>query len=199
MKKNLLLATAAALAFAVPAAAQVSPGGVGSKAGAQQAQATKSDQDFARKAAIGGLFEVESSELANDKAQSADVKEFAAQMIRDHGKANSELKSAAQELNIQLPGELDSKHQQTLQKLESAQQGAAFDRAYIDAQRQAHSEAVALFSKHGKANGALSAWAQKTLPVLQQHQRHIQQIGGVASKQQAPSDTGRSAAEPAAR
>ena len=198
MKNNLLLATAAMLALAVPAAAQMAPGGAGSKAGAEQAQATKSDQDFAKKAAIGGMFEVESSELANDKAQSAEVKKFAAQMIRDHGKANNELKSAAQDLNIPLPDELDSKHRQALQKLESAQEGAAFDRAYIDAQREAHREAVALFSRHSKANGALSAWAQKTLPVLQQHQRHIQQIGGVASKQQ-DSSTGRSAAEPAAR
>jgi putative membrane protein len=200
MKKHILLAAAASLALAPAAFAQsnMSPGAGGERSGsAGQSQLQSADQDFVKKAAIGGMFEVQSSEIAQDKAQSAEVKEFAEQMITDHGKANKELESAAQDLGATVPEELDAKHQQALQKLESASEGAEFDRAYIQAQRNAHKEAVNLFSSYSKSGGdaQLTSWAQKTLPTLQEHARHIQGLN-VASRDEGSSSSGRSAAEP---
>jgi putative membrane protein len=197
MKKHILLAAAASLALAPAAFAQGKPGsGAASERSAGQSQLQSADQDFVKKATIGGLFEVQSSELAQDKAQSAEVKEFAEQMIQDHGKANDELESLASDLNAQQPSQLDAKHQQALQELESAGEGAEFDRAYIQAQRNAHREAVSLFSSYSKSGGnaQLTSWAQKTLPTLQEHARHIQGLNVASSGE--GSSSGRSAAEP---
>jgi putative membrane protein len=180
MKKHILLAAVASLALTPVAYAQMSPSPKAGGAAAERAQLRPADQTFVTKAANGGMFEVQSSELAVDRAQNAEVKSFARQMIKDHGKANKELQSAASDLGANVPSALDAKHAQALQKLQGIQEGPEFDRAYVQAQRDAHREAVGLFSSYSKANGALSAWATQTLPVLQQHQEHIQQMGGVA-------------------
>ncbi|WP_245497858.1 DUF4142 domain-containing protein, partial [Mesorhizobium sp. M7A.F.Ca.CA.001.08.2.1] len=45
-------------------------------------------QDFVTKAAIGGMFEVQSSKVAQSKLQDPKLKDFAQTMISDHGAAN---------------------------------------------------------------------------------------------------------------
>jgi len=177
MKKHILLAAAASLALAPAAYAQMSPNKPG--AAAEKAQLRPADQTFITKAAHGGMFEVRSSELALDRGQNADVKSFARQMITDHGKANKELESAASGLGAKVPSSLEGKEAQAVQKMEGLK-GPEFDQFYIRAQRDAHREAVGLFSNYSKANGALSAWATQTLPMLEEHLQRIQQIGGVA-------------------
>jgi predicted outer membrane protein len=64
---------------------------------------SEKDKAFMRKAAKGGMMEVAMGRLAEQKAQSDDVKSFGKRMVTDHGKANDELKSIAQQKNVQLP------------------------------------------------------------------------------------------------
>src|SRR6476661_2475050 len=61
------------------------------------------DQSFAKKAAIGGMAEVDLGQLAASKATNPDVKQFGQRMVDDHGKANDELKSWASSNNVTLP------------------------------------------------------------------------------------------------
>src|SRR5581483_9505444 len=75
------------------------------------------DSTFAMKAAQGGMAEVKMGQLAEQKASSPEVKQFAQRMVTDHTKANSELKQAAAQDNITLPTSLDSKDQATYDKL----------------------------------------------------------------------------------
>lgn len=143
---------------------------------------SKSAETFVTKAANGGLFEVESSKVAVQKAQRDDVKSFAQQMVDDHGKANQELMAEAQQAGIQVPAKLDSAHQARLDKLNGAS-GAAFDRAYIAAQETAHREAVSLFRTYAKSgdNAGLKAFAGKTLPVIEGHETKLKQLQKSAS------------------
>ena len=136
------------------------------------------DEAFATKAAIGGLFEVKSSELALKQAKGDKVKDFARDMVRDHTKGNMELMKIAADQKITLPAKLDNKHQKMLDDLEKARDN--FDQLYTDTQVKAHDEAVMLFdneSKNGK-NAALKEWATKTLPTLKKHREHIYDIAG---------------------
>jgi putative membrane protein len=164
---------------------------VGTAAYAQQKQ-TKAPAEamtFAKKVAAANTFEIQSSELAQQRAQSADVKSFAQQMISDHTKAGKEFKSAVQEANISPPPpeQPDAKQKAILAKLEKAQ-GAAFDKAYTNAQLNAHKEAVSLFRNYSKSGRTepLKSFAQKTLPTLEHHLTMVQDLskpGGVARKQ----------------
>ncbi len=119
-----------------------------------------------QKAAQGGMMEVKLGELASQKAASAPVKEFGAMMVKDHGKANQELKDLAAKKGVTLPSELDSKHQGMVDKF-SKLSGDAFDKDY-----------VAEFEKASKsaADPDLKAWAGQTLPTLQTHLTHAQDL-----------------------
>src|SRR5205823_909236 len=70
---------------------------------ANSGQLTGSDREFVRKAAEGGLAEVELGQLATQKASSPDVKQFGQRMVNDHTKANDELKEVAQKQGISIP------------------------------------------------------------------------------------------------
>ncbi|HEY4200718.1 MAG TPA: DUF4142 domain-containing protein [Devosiaceae bacterium] len=137
-----------------------------------------SPPDFAQVAAISGMFEVEASKLALDKASAKDVKAFAQQMIDDHTKAADEMDTAADSQGgVTVPDAIDDEHQRMLDQLKDAS-GASFDQLYTRMQIEIHQDAVALFdnySKNGDA-GALKDFAGKTLPTLQQHLEMAQKL-----------------------
>ncbi|MDW6026623.1 DUF4142 domain-containing protein [Mesorhizobium sp. BAC0120] len=161
MKSSLLLAAAAAavaLTIGLPALA------------------ADSAQDFVDKAASGGIFEVDSSKIAQDKARDQSVKDFAQKMIDDHGKANAKLKTIAGEEKLKVPTELDAKHKSDLDALRSAKDPV--DNEYVQMQRDAHTDAVKLFESYAKDgdNAQLKAFAQETVPTLKMHKDMIEKI-----------------------
>ena len=61
------------------------------------------DQDFATKAAQGGMAEVELGKLARDRGATAHVKNYGKMLGDDHTRMNNELKDIASWENITLP------------------------------------------------------------------------------------------------
>lgn len=129
------------------------------------------------KAASDGLAEVEASQLAQQRATSPQVKQFAARMIADHTQANNELQQIAQQQDLTLPTQPDSKDASKVQKLRGLN-GAAFDKAYAQEQVPDHQSDIAMFRKEAQSgqDPALKAFAQKTLPILQQHLQLAQRL-----------------------
>lgn len=136
-----------------------------------------SAQDFAATAASSDMFEIQSSELALEKAQSDQVKEFAQQMIDDHTAASEELKTAAEQDGATVPTEMNEQHATQLEDLNGTAEDG-FDAAYIKAQVAAHEEAVTLMTGYAEngEEGALKAHAEKTAPVIEQHLEHVKQL-----------------------
>src|SRR5205823_13732746 len=93
-------------------------------------QLDAADRTFVRKAAEGGLAEVELGQLATQKASSDDVKKFGQRMVDDHSKANDQLKQVAAQEHIDLPTEPSAKDKATKARLEKLS-GEQFDRAYM--------------------------------------------------------------------
>src|SRR5947207_6021215 len=56
----------------------------------ERGQLSSKDYKFASKAALGGMAEVELGQLAKQKANNPQVKNFADKMVTDHTKANDE-------------------------------------------------------------------------------------------------------------
>lgn len=125
-------------------------------------------QDFVAQAASGGMFEVQSSELALDRSKDAGLRGFAERMVGDHGPANEKLAAIAAQEGIEVPAEPAAKHRQMLAELQEAQD---FDLQYVTMQVGAHEEAVALFEDYSENgdNAALKSFATETLPVLKTH------------------------------
>jgi putative membrane protein len=134
-----------------------------------------SDETFVKKAAEGGMAEVELGKLAADKATSNDVKQFGQKMVEDHSKANDQLKSLAQAKNITLPADLNAKDKALSDRL-SKLSGPAFDRAYMRAMVSDHTKDVNEFRTEAKAgaDSDVKSWASNTLPTLETHLKMAQ-------------------------
>ena len=125
---------------------------------------------FVSQAAQGGLTEVAVSKSVVTKTQDPKVRQFAEQMVRDHSKANDELRSLAQAKGLQAPASLDTEHQASVQKLDGVQ-GAELDAAYGAQMKEDHARTVALFQAATKLpDSDVAAFARNTLPTLKQHE-----------------------------
>ena len=152
MKWNFI---AAAVLLTAPALA-VGP------ASAQQLSAP----DFAKKVAISDMFEIQSGQLAVDKAQNEDVQSFGQEMVDAHTETSEDLRQLVKDenINVELPTQLDQDHQAKLDQLKKSP-GNKFDHTYVSQQVQAHQTAVKLFENYSK-NGdqeELKEWADDTL------------------------------------
>jgi putative membrane protein len=135
-------------------------------------------EDFAKQAAISDMFEIQSSKLVEERGNAAE-KSFAANMIKDHEKTTSDLKSMVSggELKVTLPTELDSSHQSKIDKLKSLK-GADFSSRYDSDQLSGHKDAVSLFERYAKGGDhpKLKEWADKMLPTLRHHLEMAQDL-----------------------
>jgi putative membrane protein len=133
------------------------------------------DQAFVTKLAGVGMAEVELGTFAKDKASSREVKAFAQRMIDDHTKAGDELKAVAQRKHYTLPSAIPADAVALKDKL-SKLNGAAFDRAYIDAMVDGHRAALAEVKTEAQSGSDpdVKAWATKASSTVQAHLTHAQ-------------------------
>lgn len=177
--KHIALALGCVL-LASPALAQ----SMGEKTGVNSALGVApTTADFVKEVAISDMFEIDSNKLAEQKGN-AQEKTFARQMVADHTKTSSELKSmvGSGKIQAELPTALDSSHQSKLDKLNSAT-GKDFSSDFDSDQVSAHKDAVSLFERYAKGgdNAELKDWAGKTLPTLRHHLDMAEELGKAPS------------------
>lgn len=139
--------------------------------------ASSTDRMFVKKAAQGGMAEVELGKLAVEKAQNPEVKEFGQRMVDDHSKANDQLKHVASTENITVPEALNAKDEQTKERLAKLS-GAEFDRAYMSDMVTDHTQDVSEFrqeSTSGK-DASVKNFASQTLPTLEDHLKEARKV-----------------------
>ena len=142
---------------------------------AEKTSAGKKSHEFMKEAASAGMMEVELGRIASTRAANPRVKEFGQRMIDDHGKANNELKEVAEKESVALPETMNDQHRATVARLSNLQ-GAAFDRAYMDAMVKDHQEDVEKFRQHTRdTDPGVRDFASKTLPTLQEHLKMAQE------------------------
>jgi putative membrane protein len=171
------LAASFALALPGPAAAQQQQlQTTTTESPASPSSVMPPDLDFVLKTASGGMEEVALGELAEQKAQTEQVKELAQLIVQEHTAANQELMQIAQSKGIQVP-QTTSPTTQTVAASMSELNGPKFDLAYVLQQHGAHLATTAMF-EHA-ANHAMDpdvkAFAQKYLPKIQAHTAQIEQ------------------------
>jgi putative membrane protein len=127
--------------------------------------------DFIKEAANSDMLQIAAATLAQEKGN-AEEKKFAEQMMTDHSKTSSDLKSLVSSgaVMADIPTALDSSSQKKLDKLRDTRR-QAFASEYDPMQVSVHKEAVSLFERYSKSgdNPKLKDWAGKTLPTLQHH------------------------------
>jgi len=197
----MVLAGATLLAIAPAAMAQMNPGGMpptsptqqgppGSQPGASpmdralnnngqdpNGAAAMMDKAFVRQALQGGMAEVQLGQLAVQKSNNPDVKQFGQKMVDDHTKLGDQMKLVAQQMNVKVPTSLSSKDKTTMKNLK-AMDADSFDKAYIKDMVTDHKKDESDFTHEAErtSNPALKQAANQGAQVIAQHLQLIQQI-----------------------
>lgn len=137
------------------------------------------DVKFVKTEAAAGTAELKIAELGVQKAERAEVKEFAKMLVTDHTQANKELSALAAEKGVEISAVIDPKHAEAFQKLEKAEKGS-FDKEFLSDMISGHKKCVSNFEEAAKdaKNSDVKAWAAKTLPTLQAHLAKAKELAG---------------------
>lgn len=138
-----------------------------------------SDTTFVKETGQAGMAEVKIATLGTQKAERADVKEFATMLVTDHTKANDELKNLAMAKNVELSAVISADASDAFKDLEK-ESGAAFDKAFLDQMEKDHKKDIDAFEEKEKdaADAELKAWVSKTLPTLKAHLERVKELKG---------------------
>lgn len=128
------------------------------------------DYKFAVNAAKANSDEITLAQLAQQKASSTAVQQFAQRMVQDHTKANQQLTQIISQKGATLPATPTTSEERESDRLGKLS-GPDFDKAYMAHAVREHKKDVKEFQK--AANDAtdpdLKAFAANTLPTLQEH------------------------------
>jgi putative membrane protein len=135
----------------------------------------KDDANFMVEAADGGMMEVEMGNIAQQRATDPAVKSFGAMMVRDHTKANEELKALAAQKNVSLPVSMGDNN---MKKVNDMRDEKNFDKKYMDMMVSDHKDDIDKFEKIAKdgKDSDLKSWASTTLMTLRTHLDSAQYI-----------------------
>ena len=134
---------------------------------------SQTDERMIKQIAEANLAEISAGKLAQDKAQSDEVKSFAKKMVDDHTKALDDLKQLAQSKGVTLPTEPDKQHMAMEKKLQ-AQSGDKFDKLYMQqAGDRAHKETHRLLQRASSRSedSDLKNYANKVLATVESHEQ----------------------------
>ncbi|PTQ10299.1 hypothetical protein CLG96_12350 [Sphingomonas oleivorans] len=126
---------------------------------------------YVKAAGAADLYERQSSELVLQSTANAGIRNFAQTMITDHARTSADLNAAATAAGMTVPPPtLDERKTEMIEAL-SAASGSARDRLYLEQQRLAHNEALALHQRYSTSgtDPRLRAAAAKTVPVIEHH------------------------------
>lgn len=117
------------------------------------------------------------AQLASQKAQNQELKQFAQKLQQDHQKAHQELEKIAQTHNVTLPTSVDQKCQEEINKLQ-ALSGQEFDREFAKGAVEGHAIAVA-HMQHASTTVKepdLRQYTQAQLSKVREHQREARKV-----------------------
>lgn len=140
-------------------------------------------RNFVEETASSSMMEVELAQLAQQNAQSQEVKDYAQMIEKDHKQANERLKSIAQQKNITIPTEIKDDHRSEIDDLRD-KTGEEFDKAYMDKMVSAHEDDISKFEnmREDVQDPDLQSWIDNTLTSLRQHldeaERIKESVGG---------------------
>jgi putative membrane protein len=141
-------------------------------AAAQPSRDEKCDNvSFVKKASCGNLSEIKMGKLAQEYATNSDVKAFAAKMVKDHTKAQEELKEACKTSKTECPDKLTKEGQEACDKCEKVKAAKNFDAVYIATQIECHEKALKLYQQASKECECemIKSFASQHIPTIREH------------------------------
>ncbi|RDE04503.1 DUF4142 domain-containing protein [Sphingomonas aracearum] len=142
------------------------------------AEAKTQAMPYVTAAGMSDLFEINSSQIALEKSQNADVRKFAQMLINHHTKTTAATVKAATKAGLTPPPPaLDAGATASINELQTAS-AADFDRIYLAQQVPAHQAALDLHQSYasGGDQAPLRTSAKAAVPIVKQHLAAAQKL-----------------------
>jgi putative membrane protein len=143
----------------------------------QQPAVTPAEQDFMIKAAQANLAEIDMAQIAKQKTQNADVKDFANMIESDHTSALEDLADLMQNNGMSPSNVLSPDAKADIERM-TPLSGAEMDREFVNAMVADHQKSIGMF--RDQLNIAQSPdvrkYAEDGLPVLEMHLEKAQKL-----------------------
>src|SRR3954468_19521463 len=146
LQQHLSLARRVAQLINVPVAAAPTNPSSGQTASAD----VKADAKFIREVAADNMLEIQMAQLADQKAQSSSVKQFAERLQSDHERMQGDWTSMASGSGYSFKPGIGKNHRSKRNKLQKLS-GQDFDRAFMTQIVQDHKDYIDYFEKEGRA------------------------------------------------
>lgn len=146
-----------------------------------KSELSKLDHEFVTKAAQDGIIEIEMAKLAQKKAKSSELRDFADTMLDDHAHVKETLMQMADKMGLKLSTELSEEHRKMLDKFQHYE-GDEFENAFVSTVIEEHEKDVNLYhseSEHG-GNEELKRFAADIAPILERHLSMAKSLQGHA-------------------
>jgi putative membrane protein len=123
------------------------------------------------------LREIALAKMANEKASTDEVREYAAQLIDDDTSADRSVVATAQKMNIHLRDTAVARHQTEHSKLNSAA-GAEFDKLFLQQINAEHDRLIASLKQEQEntSSDEVEALIDKILPIFEQQEQLAQML-----------------------
>jgi putative membrane protein len=145
-----------------------------------------SDANFLQAAVHTESTEAQIGQLAVQKSSSDGVKKLGQMLIEDHANSGSEATRLANTLQVSLTMSPADDQEATYRSLQGLS-GTSFDNAFVNAVIKSNQTAIAQYeAQAASGDGEVSAYADKTLPLLQKHLRMARMLKMRATEHNTP-------------
>ncbi|MER7405179.1 DUF4142 domain-containing protein [Streptomyces sp. NPDC000070] len=129
------------------------------------------DASFLRASHQGNLAEIAAGRDARKNATTDCVRHVGAVLVRDHTALDSDVRALAGKLNVSLPSGPSAEQRRVLASVRAKAGSAAYDKAWLVAQNDAHIKTLALIDQEisGGSNAEVVAAAKAARPVVKMH------------------------------
>lgn len=148
------------------------------KAGLGDDQSKMSMEQFQKTAALGQIHhmnqkEIQLSKMAQEKAQSKQVKDFAQHVITDHQSADRKVTDMAESQNVKLPDFQLAGYEKAISDQLDKMKGSQFDQAFLKQMDLEHKMAVQELElvRSSAKDPQITSLIDGILPTIREHQK----------------------------
>lgn len=143
----------------------------------QKTVTNAADTKFIKEVGEANKGELKMAELGAQKAERAEVKEFATMLVTDHTKCGTELTNLAQSKGVEMSAIVAPGAAEAFKDLEQ-KSGKDFDKAFLDKMIDEHQDLISKFEDMQKdaTDAELKSWIDATLPKLKSHLERAKEL-----------------------
>jgi putative membrane protein len=145
--------------------------------GAKTRAPSQSDAAFLAMAAEADMTMANIGQMAENRAASTKVKDFASKLVRDHTRDYQQLTALAAKIGDTVPKGIDKQNERTIAEV-NRHQGKSFDRVFLSRQSLEHERLISAFkqeAEHG-SNPDIKAYANEALATIEGHLHDAQDL-----------------------